>query len=142
MKETFWSCNGCDKARDPLLYKTGTSGNAERHLRQRHNIVHPRDNPQTPSSSEDIRNMLGAKRQRLDNIPTTADAADLFRRTLVRWVVKANIPRIQPGKTHHDNATPTSECGDIGGSTVSQAMVEGRRIWIARNTIYSTCDVF
>jgi hypothetical protein len=96
-EETFWSCNLCDKARDSLLYKTGTSGNAERHLKQKHDIKNPRDHPQTPSSSGDVRSMLGAKRQKLNNIPTTTDAADLFKLTLIRWIIKANIPLTGPG---------------------------------------------
>jgi len=40
--------------------------------------------------------MLGAKRQKLNNIPTTADAADFFKPTRIRWITKANIPLTGP----------------------------------------------
>lgn len=36
--------------------------------------------------------VLGAKRRKLNDVPTTADAGVLFRQTLVQWMVKANIP--------------------------------------------------
>ena len=48
-EETFSSCNICDEAIDSLPYKAGTSGNAERHLKQKQDVKNPRDHPQTPS---------------------------------------------------------------------------------------------
>jgi hypothetical protein len=129
MGEAFWSCNLCDKAKAPLLYKTGTSGNAERHLKQRHNIVNPRDDPQTSSSSGDIRSMLGAKRQKFDNIPTTADAADLFRLTLVRWIVKANIPLTGPEDEEFKNLL---DLASLGSNHLVDLVPTGDtvRVWI------------
>jgi hypothetical protein len=125
--ETFWSCNSCDKARDSQLYKTGTSGNAERHLKNKHDIKNPRDLSTTLSSSAsaNVRTMqiLGAKRQKIRDTPTTTDAADLFKMTLIRWIIKANIPLTGPedeefhclidlaslGSNHLVNLVPTGD---------------------------------
>jgi hypothetical protein len=40
--------------------------------------------------------ILGAKRRKIGDILTTADAGHLFRKTLVRWMVKASIPLTGP----------------------------------------------
>ncbi len=40
--------------------------------------------------------ILEAKRQKLKDTLTTADVIELFRITLIRWIIKANIPLIGP----------------------------------------------
>jgi hypothetical protein len=74
------------------LYDTGTTSNAERHLWSKHSIKRPGSKVSTPKCNVMAGQVLGAKRQKLHDVPTTADAGVLFRQTLVQWMVKANIP--------------------------------------------------
>jgi hypothetical protein len=90
---TFWSCSECDRLGDSQLYDTGTTSNAERHLRNKHKISKPGSTiAQSPPPNVIAMQILGAKRRKISDVPTTADAGHLFRKTLVRWMVKANIP--------------------------------------------------
>lgn len=90
---TFWSCSECDRKGRRQLYDTGTTSNAERHLSAKHGIKRPGLEMSTsPSCNVMAMQVLGAKRRKLDDVPTTTDANILFKRTLVRWVVDANIP--------------------------------------------------
>jgi len=96
---TLWSCNECDRQGGSQLYDTGTTSNAERHLLHRHQIKKPGITPTTKESlSPSVVGLqiLGSKRQKISDIPITADAGDLFRKTLIRWIVKANIPLTGP----------------------------------------------
>jgi hypothetical protein len=90
---TFWSCSECDRLGDSQLYDTGTTSNAERHLRTKHKISKPGSTiAGSPPPNVIAMQILGAKRRKISDVPTTADAGHLFRKTLVRWIVKANIP--------------------------------------------------
>jgi hypothetical protein len=94
---TFWSCCECDRIGDSQLYGTGTTSNAERHLWNKHGVKKPGGTSETRSSPNVMAmQILGSKRRKISDVPTTADAGHLFRETLVRWVVKANIPLTGP----------------------------------------------
>lgn len=88
----FWSCNECDWLADSQVYGTGTTSNAELHLLSKHRIRKPGGTIAVSSSPNVMAiQILGAKQRKISAIPITADAGHLFRKTLVRWTVKANI---------------------------------------------------
>ena len=77
---------------DSQLYDTGTTSNAERHLLNKHRIRKPGSTiAVSPSPNVIVMQILEAKRQKISDIPTIADAGHLFRKTFVRWMVKVNI---------------------------------------------------
>ena len=109
---TFWSCNECDRLGDSQLYDTGTTSNAERHMLNKHRIRKPGTTIAVSSSPNVIAmQILGAKRRKISDVPTTTDAGDLFRKTLVRWTVKANIPLTGPEDEEFRNLIEIASLG-------------------------------
>ena len=109
---TFWSCNECDRLGHSQLYDTGTTSHAERHLLNKHRIRKPGTTIAVSSSPNVIAmQILGAKRRKVSDVPTTTDAGDLFRKTLVRWMVKANIPLTGPEDEEFRNLIEIASLG-------------------------------
>lgn len=129
---TFWSCTECDRVGDSQLYDTGTTSNAERHLLNKHRIKKPGSTiAVSPSPNVIAMQILGAKRRKISDIPTTADAGHLFRKTLVRWMVKANIPLTGPEDEEFRNLI---EIASLGSNNLVDLVPTGdtMRTWIVK----------
>lgn len=117
---------------DSQLYNTGTTSNAERHLLNKHRIRKPGSTiAVSPSPNVIAMQILGAKRRKISDIPTTADAGHLFRKTLVRWMVKANIPLTGPEDEEFGNLI---EIASLGSNSLVDLVPTGdtMRTWIVK----------
>jgi hypothetical protein len=129
---TFWSCNECDRLGGSQLYDTGTTSNAERHLWSKHGIKKLSGANEVPASPNVIAmQILGCKRRKINDVPTTADASNLFKDTLVRWMVKANIPLIGPEDQEFRNLI---EIASLGSNNLVNLIPTGDtlRTWIIK----------
>ena len=147
-RKTYWSCKYCDEKHYLHLLEAGSTGNAARHLKLHRKFKpsgeHDDNDDVDDAESSSYTNVLGmqrlaSKRRKLD-VPIVKDAGSLFKLTLIKWVIDANVSL---AAVENRLFRQLLELTALGSNTISELVptADSIRTWILNEFLARKADI-